>query len=297
MLDPCMGSGHFLVFALPILVAFRMAEEGLSQSAAVEAVLRDNLFGLEIDPRCTQIAAFNLAFAAWRRLAIGRCRSSTSRVRVSRSASPRRNGSNWRKSGVEKKREAIASQPTISLNQKVLAKNPDSRILVDTILHSEELLSTYAACYQGLRTGDKERFVLQFWELAAVSDGWEPLRTCGPADKPGSGNSHVILWQGANGQLHRYAAETRDRLHDMHESGNRAWGQTGVAIAQVRTLNASLYGGERFDNSLAVIYAKDNAHTPAVQAYCLSNDFTQEVRKLDLSLNVTNATLSKSLSI
>jgi hypothetical protein len=68
VLDPCMGSGHFLVFALPILAAFRMSEEGLSQSAAVDAVLQDNLFGLEIDPRCTQIAAFNLAFAAWRRV-------------------------------------------------------------------------------------------------------------------------------------------------------------------------------------------------------------------------------------
>ena len=68
VLDPCMGSGHFLVFALPILVAFRMTEEGLGETAAVDAVLRDNLFGLEIDPRCTQIAAFNLAFAAWRRV-------------------------------------------------------------------------------------------------------------------------------------------------------------------------------------------------------------------------------------
>ena len=68
VLDPCMGSGHFLVFALPILVALRMAEEGLSQSAAVDAVLKDNLFGLEIDPRCTQIAAFNLGFAAWRKV-------------------------------------------------------------------------------------------------------------------------------------------------------------------------------------------------------------------------------------
>lgn len=68
VLDPCMGSGHFLVFALPILVAFRIVEEGLSQTAAVDAVLTDNLFGLEIDPRCTQIAAFNLAFAAWRKV-------------------------------------------------------------------------------------------------------------------------------------------------------------------------------------------------------------------------------------
>lgn len=66
VLDPCMGSGHFLVFALPILVAFRTAEEALDRQAAIDAVLQDNLFGLEIDPRCTQIAAFNLAFAAWR---------------------------------------------------------------------------------------------------------------------------------------------------------------------------------------------------------------------------------------
>ncbi|PWC39740.1 SAM-dependent methyltransferase [Azospirillum sp. TSO35-2] len=66
ILDPCMGSGHFLVFALPILVALRMAEERLTRKDAVLAVLRDNLHGLEIDYRCTQIAAFNLAFAAWR---------------------------------------------------------------------------------------------------------------------------------------------------------------------------------------------------------------------------------------
>ncbi|MBK8767854.1 MAG: SAM-dependent methyltransferase [Burkholderiaceae bacterium] len=68
LLDPCMGSGHFLVFALPMLAAMRASEEGMSPEAATLAVLRDNLFGLEIDPRCTQIAAFNLALAAWRRV-------------------------------------------------------------------------------------------------------------------------------------------------------------------------------------------------------------------------------------
>jgi hypothetical protein len=68
LLDPCMGSGHFLVFALPMLAAMRAVEESLLPEAAIGAVLRDNLFGLEIDPRCTQIAAFNLALAAWRRV-------------------------------------------------------------------------------------------------------------------------------------------------------------------------------------------------------------------------------------
>ena len=66
MLDPCGGSGHFLVAGLHHLVPIRMAEEGLSAAQAVDAVLRDNLHGLEIDERCCQIAAFALAFAAWR---------------------------------------------------------------------------------------------------------------------------------------------------------------------------------------------------------------------------------------
>jgi hypothetical protein len=66
VLDPCMGSGHFLTFALPILARMRVAEEGLSLSEAIAAVLRDNIFGLELDPRCSQIAAFNLALTAWK---------------------------------------------------------------------------------------------------------------------------------------------------------------------------------------------------------------------------------------
>ncbi len=66
VLDPCCGSGHFLVEGLELLVRLRMEEEGLAVRDAVRAVLRDNLHGLEIDPRCSQIAAFNLAFAAYR---------------------------------------------------------------------------------------------------------------------------------------------------------------------------------------------------------------------------------------
>lgn len=66
ILDPCCGSGHFLVELLHHLVPIRMAEEELSQREAVEAVLRDNLHGLELDERCCQIAAFALALAAWK---------------------------------------------------------------------------------------------------------------------------------------------------------------------------------------------------------------------------------------
>src|SRR3990172_9187399 len=65
-LDPCCGSGHFLVAALLMLVPMRMELEGLSAREAVDAVLSDNLHGLEIDKRCVELAAFNIAINAWR---------------------------------------------------------------------------------------------------------------------------------------------------------------------------------------------------------------------------------------
>ena len=65
ILDPCCGSGHFLVTAFSMLVPMRMVREQLTPRAAVDAVLRENLHGLELDPRCVEIAAFALAIAAW----------------------------------------------------------------------------------------------------------------------------------------------------------------------------------------------------------------------------------------
>ena len=66
VLDPCCGSGHFLVALVGLLVAMLREEEGLGVEEAVRVVLGDVLHGLEIDARCTQLAAFNVAFAAWR---------------------------------------------------------------------------------------------------------------------------------------------------------------------------------------------------------------------------------------
>jgi hypothetical protein len=66
VMDPCCGSGHFLVVAFEMLRKMQMESEGLSAADAGDAVLRDNLFGLELDPRCTQIAAFALALQAWK---------------------------------------------------------------------------------------------------------------------------------------------------------------------------------------------------------------------------------------
>jgi hypothetical protein len=518
LLDPCMGSGHFLVFALPMLAALRAREEGIAPDTAILAVLRDNLFGLEIDLRCTQIAAFNLALAAWRRvgyralpalhiacsgLSLGVTKAEWLKLAERAAAElpvppkrdllgtddnlfsdamqrgferiyelfarapwigsliePRgaggdlveygfadlepilarviaRDGSaelaemavaaqgaakateilsnqftlvatnvpylgrhkqddvlrkhcedhffdargdlascviarliKWITRGgvvavvspqawlfqpryklfrgtllseckwnflvqlgeggfesaeaagaftnllilspgqldpstfpgldltmygkVSEKRRHVAVADLQAVDQQRLHENPDSRILIERRDHALPTLSEYAECYQGLRTGDKERFVQKFWDFPRLDGNWEPLRTCGSSSRSGEGsNSHTILWQNGRGDLHRYAQETRDRLHDMHESGQRAWGRTGVSIAQVRTLEPSIYCGERFDNSLVVIFPKEPESMPALIAYCNDVSFREEIRKLDKSLNVTNATFLK----
>jgi len=66
VMDPCCGSGHFLVEAFSMLWHMRVEEEGLGAVAAQDAAVRDNLFGLELDPRCVQIAMFAMALTAWK---------------------------------------------------------------------------------------------------------------------------------------------------------------------------------------------------------------------------------------
>jgi hypothetical protein len=66
VMDPCCGSGHFLVEAFSMLWQMRAEEEGLGAVDAQDAVLRDNLFGLELDARCVQIAMFAVALQAWK---------------------------------------------------------------------------------------------------------------------------------------------------------------------------------------------------------------------------------------
>lgn len=65
-LDPCCGSGHFLVALFLMLVPMRMHLEGCEANTAIERVITQNLHGLELDSRCIEIAAFALALEAWR---------------------------------------------------------------------------------------------------------------------------------------------------------------------------------------------------------------------------------------
>ena len=501
VMDPCCGSGHFLVAAFEMLVKMRMEEEGLSEAQAAEAALRDNLFGLEIDPRCTQIAAFALALSAWKRggwrplpeinvacsgipvqgqlddwlklagedgrvraglerlyhlfehapelgsliqpadlpdadrlfvadyeqvlpvllKALSENNETTDFINTSFKATTQgvikaslllaqkyklvitnvpylgtarqnenlkryirtnfydarydlatvfiercrqlcaHNGTytvvspnNWfflksytgfrtRLLGTQKwsllvrlgtgafstvsgeivnvtllilnnqpprenmvmtldlsiskesseKEHHIKIEVLREMNQSDFLKNPDSRIATEELKSNLSPLSIYADSYWGIGTGDGVRFGRQFWEIPQINSDWNFFQGTFSSTQEYTGRDLIIFWQDGKGDLYQLAEELKLRLKNIWQRGSQAWGKSGVLISQMGDLYATRYSGEIFQNGTATIIPKKQEDLPAIWAYCSSKQFSKDVRKIDQSLCVTNATLIK----
>ena len=63
VIDPCMGSGHILVYAFDVLMQI-YTSAGWNQREAVQSILKNNLYGLDIDDRAAQLAYFAVMMKA-----------------------------------------------------------------------------------------------------------------------------------------------------------------------------------------------------------------------------------------
>ena len=63
IIDPCMGSGHILVYAFDVLMDIYL-NLGYSNRDAVQSILENNIYGLDIDKRAYQLAYFALMMKA-----------------------------------------------------------------------------------------------------------------------------------------------------------------------------------------------------------------------------------------
>ena len=63
VIDPCMGSGHILVYAFDVLMQIYEAQ-GVTQREAAQSILQNNLYGLDIDQRAAQLAYFAVMMKA-----------------------------------------------------------------------------------------------------------------------------------------------------------------------------------------------------------------------------------------
>ncbi|MGE0015829.1 MAG: BREX-1 system adenine-specific DNA-methyltransferase PglX [Bacteroides sp.] len=62
-IDPCMGSGHVLVYAFDLFTKM-YEEEGEMTKDIPNLILTNNIYGIDIDPRCYQLASFALTMKA-----------------------------------------------------------------------------------------------------------------------------------------------------------------------------------------------------------------------------------------
>ena len=62
-IDPCMGSGHILIYAFEVLMQI-YTSCGYSERGAAQLIVKKNLYGLDIDQRAYQLAYFSLMMKA-----------------------------------------------------------------------------------------------------------------------------------------------------------------------------------------------------------------------------------------
>lgn len=63
VIDPCMGSGHILVYLFDVLMQI-YESQGWTQREAAQSIVQNNLFGLDIDDRAAQLAYFAVMMKA-----------------------------------------------------------------------------------------------------------------------------------------------------------------------------------------------------------------------------------------
>ncbi len=188
----------------------------------------------------------------------------------------------------------LVENDALRIKQSDQMKNPDSRFRISE--HEDlPLLLDYANSYKGIATGDLNRFIGKFWEFPLHLKRWAPLQVSVSENVIFGGRSEAILWDSGDGELLDFVTEKLgDGKTGAWIRGKEAWGRQGIAVSQMSSLSTSLYSGDLFDENTAAIVPKDGSHLPAVFAFCRSNEFRSEVKKIDgSSLKIPNLTMLK----
>jgi hypothetical protein len=144
-------------------------------------------------------------------------------------------------------------------------------------------------------TGDGHHFCMFFWEPGAIVPSWEYLQSTVTVTQPYGGRSQVVLWENGTGQLYKYAESVKhlNTAVQRWRTGQEVWGKKGVVVSCMGGLACTLFLGDRYDNNVAVISPLDQSHLPAIWAFCSSERFEHELRRIDQKVNVTAATFAK----
>lgn len=171
-------------------------------------------------------------------------------------------------------------------------QNPDARITLEEASKTDRL-EEYVICRLGLGTGDSPHYLRRFWEMKGPGGKWALYQTASSDSEKPNGFSSLVAWDPQENRVFGLSDEERVQAHNQDYRGREAWNRRGVLVGVMSQLLATPYWGALFDKSAAAIVPYSEEHLPAILAYVSSPEFSNEVRKLDQKLMVTNATLIK----
>jgi len=182
--------------------------------------------------------------------------------------------------GASAKGSAIPEVGVALVSQRDQRLNPDSRVtLTDHVASS--LLGEFVRSTEGLSTGDRDRFIRQFWEFDPIMADWEFFQSAPSGNGQMDGFSEVVYWQDGRGVLSSFSG--------ARVQGHAAWGRPGVLVGRMSAIRAGFYAGHLYDKSCVVLTPKRNTHLPPVSAFCMSLGFEVEIRRLDKKLGVATS--------
>jgi hypothetical protein len=181
------------------------------------------------------------------------------------------------------KDDALKTTEIKTVKQAEQLGNPDARVVIDTVKSNLPLLSEYADSFQGLMFKDRIRLIINHWEIVNI-EGWEYLQTS---------FQKTDFYEGKNLLLHWKDFDRNYKSLGGNYRWNSSWGHFGIAISQMASIPISIYLGNKFDGNLSTLIPKKNEYVNALWSFCSSNEFREQLRKIDQKVHVTTATLIK----
>lgn len=182
---------------------------------------------------------------------------------------------------VEEKARSLIESDIKNIIQAKQLENPDARILFEEQADFD-LLSTYVAVPQGIKTGDDNKFRVCYWEIGHQSAIWKKYQSTPYNNDKNrfSGMNYLLRWEDDGNNLAR-------------RQGEAAWGKKGIALSQMNELSWGFYLGDIQDSNINVVIPQKDKMLLPVVAFVASKEFANQVRQLDQKLSVTNATIGK----
>lgn len=184
----------------------------------------------------------------------------------------------------EEKAVIVSSGRITMLSQADQMRNPDSRVILER-MEKSKFFSELADSFEGLSTGDLNRFSTKFWEFGAIANGWVFFQGSVDSTNHYGGRDQLLLWENGKGELVNFPGS--------YIKGMGAWNKRGIRVTQLRSLACTLFSGEIFDKNAATILPRKEEHLLSFYEFCSSKQFQQEIRKIDQRMNVMIGTMVK----